>query len=203
MRLGFYGGTFDPPHRGHLAVAVAAAERFSLDHVLLAPTGRQPLKEDMPRAGFADRLEMVRLLCAEGESAGTLLQASELDAPRADGAANYTVDTLHGLLSGCAEADLFVIVGADSFLDIRRWRNSEELLRMAQWVVVSRPGFRLDDLSALHLATEEMAHVHLLNGVHVDVSATEIRRRLRDGETVEEWLTPEVLRYIRQRGLYV
>jgi len=93
MRVGFYGGSFDPPHCGHLAVAKAAAEAFALDTVLLAPTARQPLKPQGAEASFDDRLAMVRLLC-EGESG---LEASELEAPSAESGAavqpNYTIDS--------------------------------------------------------------------------------------------------------------
>ena len=119
MRVGFFGGSFDPPHRGHLAAALAAADRFGLERVLLAPTARQPLKPDGPVASFEDRLEMVRLLC-EGSAR---LEASAVDAPAADGQPNYTIDTLQRL-QGVFGADetIFVIVGVDAFLGLRRWR---------------------------------------------------------------------------------
>ncbi|MBS1816140.1 MAG: nicotinate (nicotinamide) nucleotide adenylyltransferase [Acidobacteria bacterium] len=209
MRIGYYGGTFDPPHRGHLAVAQAAAAAFALDRVELAPTGRQPLKDAAPHATFTQRLDMVRLLC--GESA--LLHASDIEAPRANGSPNYTVDTLRTLARNCDE--LFAIVGADSFLDLRRWREPDELLRIAQWIVVSRPGWALDNLTPLALTAEQRARVHLLTTVHVDISATGIRAKLAQGgasqkkladavaETLTNELTPEVLRYIREHHLYI
>lgn len=197
MRIGLYGGSFDPPHRGHLTVAVAAAEAFSLHFVSLAPTGRQPLKDGTAHASYADRFAMVELLC---EEAPGILHASALDAPHQDGSANYTIDLLRKMQRD--DAEIFHIVGADSFLQIRQWRASEELFQLAHWIVVSRPGFSLDDLSPLHLTEEERTRVHLLQTVHVDISATRVRQRLADGERCDDALTPGVADYIAMHGLY-
>jgi nicotinate-nucleotide adenylyltransferase len=199
MRLGFFGGSFDPPHRGHLAVAQAAAEGFRLDRVLLAPTARQPLKPDGPVASFDDRLEMVRLL-GEGVRG---FEASAVDAPEADERPNYTVDTLRRLRAGLSEADtIFVIVGVDAFLDLRRWRAPEELLAAAEWIVVTRPGFAPERLTELELSPEQRVRVHLLEGVAEEVSATQIREALREGLDCGPLLPAAVLGYIRQRHLY-
>lgn len=197
MRIGYYGGTFDPPHEGHLAVARAARDRFSLDRVLLAPTGKQPLKASAAHASFAQRMDMVRLLCA-GEDA---LEASDMDAPRADGSANYTIDAVHALKrDGDA---VFCIVGADSFLDIRRWRDPDALLNEAQWIVASRPEFSLGDLSSLKLTEEQRERVHLLTDIHVDISATNIRAALAAGQTDVLGLPEAIHRYAREHHLYV
>jgi len=199
MRLGFFGGSFDPPHRGHLAVARAAAEGFRLDRVLLAPTARQPLKPDGPVASFEDRLEMVRLL-GEGVPG---FEASAVDEPEAGGQPNYTVDTLRRLRSGLSGADtIFVIVGVDAFLDLRRWRAPEELLAAAEWIVVTRPGFAPERLTELGLTPTQRGRVHLLEGVAEEVSATQIREALREGLDCSPLLPPAVLGYIRQHHLY-
>ena len=199
MRVGFFGGSFDPPHRGHLAAALAAADRFGLERVLLAPTARQPLKPDGPVASFEDRLEMVRLLC-EGSAR---LEASAVDAPAADGQPNYTIDTLQRL-QGVFGADetIFVIVGVDAFLGLRRWRSAEELLSAAEWIVVTRPGFAPERLAELKLSKEERARVHLLGGVAEEVSATQIREALREGLDCKGLVPAAVLDYIRERHLY-
>jgi nicotinate-nucleotide adenylyltransferase len=201
MRVAFFGGTFDPPHRGHLAIARAAAEKFSLDTVLFAPAGVQPLKPDGACAAFADRLAMVELLCVSGDSSRFV--PSILDAPRGDGRPNYTVDTLRRLrseLSGAGEITLFAIAGADAFLDLRRWREPDELLRIAEWIVVSRPGF---SLAGLALTPEQQTQVHMLEGVHEPASASEVRERLEAGLDCPAFLTPEVSRYIEEHGLYI
>ncbi len=199
MRIGFFGGSFDPPHRGHLAVAHAAAESFRLDRVLLAPTAQQPLKPNGAVASFKDRLAMVELLC-QGESR---FEASALDAPLVHGAPNYTIDTLTRLraeLSG--DATVFVIVGADAFLDLRRWRSPDGLLDVAEWIVVSRPGFSFTDLDALKLSPEQFARVHLLPGVAEPASATQIRLHLSEGHDCSEIVPAPVLEYIREHHIY-
>ena len=213
MRVGFYGGSFDPPHNGHLAVARAAAHGFALDKVLLAPTARQPLKPQGAEAAYPDRLAMVQLLCV-GEPG---LQASELEAPSpseaspADSSAarpnytrpNYTIDTLRHLRAQLEPRDeIFVVVGIDAFLELERWRDPRGLLAAAQWLVVARPEFAPERLAAMQLSAAERARVHLLTDVQVPVSATEIRRRLQAGEDCSDWLPPRVLAYIREHGLY-
>ncbi len=198
MRIGYFGGTFDPPHRGHLALARLAADTFALDRVLFAPTGRQPLKEDAPHAEFADRLAMIRLLC----SADPRFEASDIDLPHADGSPNYTIDTLEQIRAQEPAAELFSLVGADSFLALPRWHEPERLLAVAEWIVVSRPDYDLSDLRALALTPEQRTRVHFLTTLDDDTSATEIRVRLRFGVTQADRLTPEVLLYIARMHLY-
>ncbi|MGC9200079.1 MAG: nicotinate (nicotinamide) nucleotide adenylyltransferase [Acidobacteriaceae bacterium] len=220
MRIGFFGGSFDPPHLGHLAVARAAAETFHLDRVLFAPTGRQPLKPEGASAGFADRLAMVTLLCAAkgssgshapelepaGGNKGTVFEPCALDAPLPDGSPNYTVDTLARVRQGLLPEDRILgIVGADAFLDLRRWKAPETLLDLAEWIVVSRPAFSLPQLDALGLNTARRERVHLLEGVQETASATDIRsllRRTADDQSLERLLSASVLEYIRSHHLY-
>lgn len=198
MRIALFGGTFDPPHRGHLAIAKAAADAFQLDRILFAPAGRQPLKHENHTASFKDRLAMVTLVCAEDAR----FRASTIDAPHFDGAPNYTVDALQNLSHENPHASLFNLVGADSFLDLPRWRDPSRLLELAEWIVLSRPGFPLDDLSALRLTPHQRSRVHLLQTVHEDIAATDLRHRLETGDACIDLLPPEVLTYIRAQGLY-
>jgi nicotinate-nucleotide adenylyltransferase len=206
MRVAFFGGTFDPIHRGHLRIAAAAADAFHLDRVLFAPVGMQPLKPVSPSACFADRVEMVRLAIAEERQASGegRFAVSTLDAPRADGRPNYTVDTLDRLAGEYPGAELFVLVGADSFLDLPRWRSPDRLLAMAEWIVVSRPDFSLTkaDLAKVVETPQERARVHLLTNLHEDISATELRRRLGAGESCAGLLAHAVAAYIQSRNLY-
>ena len=198
MRIALFGGTFDPPHRGHLAIASAAADAFHLDSVLFAPTGRQPLKPDGSSAPYADRLAMTTLACSEDRR----FELSTIDAPRADGLPNYTVDTLAELQRSMPDAELFNLVGADSFLDLPRWREPARLLELAEWIVVSRPGFSLDDLASLYLNPQQQSRVHLLQTVHEDVSATGLRERLHRGDPCADLLPPAIAAYIRAHSLY-
>ena len=198
MRVALFGGTFDPPHRGHISIAAAAADAFRLDSVLFAPVGHQPLKPGGTSASFADRLAMTSLACNEDER----FQASSLDSPRPNGLPNYTVDTLAELQRTMPDAMLFNLVGADSFLDLPRWRQPDRLLELAEWIVVSRPGFSLDDLSSLHLSAHRRARVHLLQSVHEDVSATNLRQRLHTGDLCADLLPVAVSNYIQAHRLY-
>jgi nicotinate-nucleotide adenylyltransferase len=198
MRIALFGGTFDPPHRGHLAIARAAADAFQLDAVLFAPVGLQPLKENLTATSFADRLAMVQLAC----EADPRFQASTIDAPRVDGGPNYTVDTLSKFRDQMPAATIFNLVGSDSFLSLRSWREPHRLLHLAEWIVVSRPGSPLNDLSALRLTKEERGWIHLIETVHEEVSATDLRKRLDAGEDCGDLIPPQVDRYIHSHGLY-
>ncbi|HEU4634869.1 MAG TPA: nicotinate-nucleotide adenylyltransferase [Edaphobacter sp.] len=198
MRIALFGGTFDPPHRGHLGAATLAAQAFHLDKVLFAPVGVQPLKEGRPTTPFAHRLAMVRLACEEDPR----FEPSLVDSPRPNGAPNYTVDTLATLQQRSPAATLFSVVGADSFLSLPHWKEPHRLLALAEWIVISRPGSPLGDLSALNLTPEELRRVHCIETLHDEVSATELRRRLSAGEDCDGLVTPAVLDYIRQHGLY-
>ena len=207
MRVALFGGTFDPIHRGHLRLAAAAADAFALDRVLFAPVGHQPLKSDGAIASFADRLEMTALALAPGatgSSADPRFAVSTLDTPRPDGAPNYTVDTLAELGRATPQADLFAIAGADSFLTIRSWRSPDRLLALAEWIVVSRPEFPLTEaqLAPLALTPAQRPRIHLLTTVHEDVSATELRRRLRAGDPCPGLLPLAVAAYIQAHHLY-
>jgi len=206
-RVAFFGGSFDPPHRGHLAVARAARQALSLDAVLFAPVGSQPLKPRGSTASFADRLAMTRLAIA-GEPG---FEISLADAPtEARGTEprqtpNYTIDTLHALRAAHPADTLFCLMGADSFRALGRWHRGAEIPFAAPLIVASRPGQNLQDLAAilpaglsirqeeaaaapgavelrtytLRNAAGELTPFYLLPGLHEDMSASEIRRLAR------------------------
>jgi nicotinate-nucleotide adenylyltransferase len=198
LRIALFGGTFDPPHLGHLAVATAAADAFQLDSILFAPAGRQPLKLNSTPSSFADRLAMTTLACAQDER----FHASAIDAPRPDGRPNYTVDTLVELEQTMPAVVLFNLVGADAFLSLPHWREPARLLALAEWIVVSRPGFSLDDLSALGLTPQQRTRVRLLETVHEEISATSLRERLRTGDPCTDLIPAAVSTYIQTHRLY-
>ena len=141
---------------------------------------------------------MARLVCA----ADARFAASSIDAPHLDGSPNYTFETLESLRLEYPQARLFTIAGADSFLTLRQWSHPERLLRLAEWIVVSRPGFRLGEVESLGLTPEQRARVHLVETVHEDVSATELRQRLAEGASCAEWIPAGIASYIREHGLY-
>jgi len=212
MRIALFGGTFDPIHRGHLRLAAAAAEAFALDRVLFAPTGLQPLKPKAPTASFADRLAMVTLALASADNLRPPtcnFVVSTLDAPHPDGSPNYTVDLLTTLHQQNSGTTFFVLTGADSFLSLPHWRSPDQLLALAEWIVVSRPGSPLaptfldsPEFASLTLTPAQHARIHLLNTVHDDVSATELRHRLATGDPCPGLLAPPVAAYIESHHLY-
>jgi nicotinate-nucleotide adenylyltransferase len=155
MRIALFGGSFDPPHSGHIGIAMAAIERLHLDRVLMAPVGRQPLKRDQAQSPFEDRLVMVQLACAGHPQ----LAASAIDAPRFDGRYNYTYDTLELMRETLSDDDeLFCLVGADSLHTLHQWHRAAEALMLAQWIVAARPGFTLEALETLLPAGVRAGH---------------------------------------------
>jgi nicotinate-nucleotide adenylyltransferase len=136
QRVAFFGGSFDPPHLGHLAVARAARAALGLDTVLFAPVGAQPLKLQRSTASFADRLDLTRLAIA-GEPG---FAVSLADAPKSSGAPNFTLETLLSLRAELPpDAELFCLMGADSFLGLRQWHRAAEIPFVAPLIVASRP----------------------------------------------------------------
>ena len=220
MRIAFFGGTFDPPHCGHISIARAAVRRLALDQVLVAPVGAQPLKGDSAHSSFEDRLAMVRLAVA-GEPG---LTASSVDAPLPNEQPNYTFDTLRRLRSQLQPTDtLFCLLGADSFLTLKSWHRCSELLVFCDFIVAGRPGFSLNEVNAalpsgventgesweagytrLRLSGPEgqSSELFLLPDLHQDISATEIRAALAEGSTPQPVLPAAVAEYIRSHGLY-
>ena len=198
MRVAFFGGSFDPPHRAHLAIARSAADKFELETVLFAPTGRQPLKPDGAAASFEHRLAMVTLACGLDPR----FAVSNLDAPRQDGEPNYTIDSLVTLRQLMPRARPYVLVGADSFLGLPSWHQPHRLLKEAEWIVASRPGSPLPDLCGMSLSSEESRGIHLLETVHDDVSATDLRRRLAAGDRCDGLIPEAVRAYIEANQLY-
>jgi nicotinate-nucleotide adenylyltransferase len=220
-RIGFFGGTFDPPHRGHLALARLARQTLRLQKVLVAPVAAQPLKRGRHATAYSDRLAMTRLAMA-GEPG---MELSDADAPRVDGKPNYMLETLRDLETELTPGtQVFVICGADAFLTIREWYCAEELLMRYPFVIGARPGFDLSriaqalpesisvaaeenrepELLTLGLRDEKQRHsmLYLLPDLSEDISATELREALRKPGVTPEFLDGAVLRYIREHGLY-
>ena len=227
-RVAFFGGSFDPPHLGPLAIACAARDALKLDRVLFAPVGAQPLKPHGSSAPFADRATMTHLAIA-GEPA---FELSLVDAPTesAPVAPNYTLEALERLRDQLpAGASLFCLIGADSYLTLRRWHRAAEIPFTAGLIVASRPGQSLHDLAAalppgltltpnpaadasspvelraftVSNAAGVSAPFYLLPGLQYEMSASQIRRALHSGSSTAAELIPSaVAQYISEHGLY-
>jgi nicotinate-nucleotide adenylyltransferase len=184
MRLGVFGGTFDPVHVGHLAIAQAALESVPLDRVLFVIARRSPLKERGPVASEADRLRMLELAVA-GEPRFAVSK-DELDR----NGPSYTVDTLE-LLAGAD--DLFLILGSDAIADLPRWKDPDRIARLATLVVADRPG-----------APERMgdAPVVQFDAPRLDISSRELRARAARGRSLRYLVPDPVWKHIEARGLY-
>lgn len=191
-RLGLLGGTFDPPHYGHLIAAQEVAWRLGLDQVLFLPAHQNPLKSRAPSSAADHRCAMVAL-AIDGNA---VLQLSRLDVDRPP--PSYTVDLLR--LLHTPDKQLFFLVGADILPELPRWRSPEEILRLARLVVVRRPGSPEPDVAGLPAAVRERVEVVPIPGV--DIAARHLRERVRLGQPIRYFVPPAVERYIYDHRLY-
>lgn len=190
------GGTFDPIHYGHLLMAEEAREAFALDSILFIPNSRPPHKKPYAVSSAKDRYAMCLLAISTNPSFAC--SRIELDRP----GPSYTVDTIRQIREDKPDLSaLYFITGADAVLEIVSWHEHEELIASCEFIAVTRPGFVLDRLNEL-LDQEYLSRIHFLPIPGLDISSTDIRRRIRRGRSIK-YLTPEpVEAYIHQRGLY-
>ncbi len=195
MRIALFGGTFDPIHEGHLEIARAAAEAYKLDRVLFVPGGRPPHKVGEQQAGYEDRYEMTRLACAEDER----FEASRLEDPDClGGRRSYSYDTIQRIRATLEPADqLYFLLGEDAFADLGVWYRLEDVVRLVEFLVVSRPeggGERAPKSPELR--------VRWVRGVKHPASSTRVRERAAAGESLRGLVPAAVADYIREQGLY-
>jgi nicotinate-nucleotide adenylyltransferase len=228
MNIGLFGGTFDPVHRGHVAVARAALERYKLHRIYFVPANTPPHKQRQPLSPFLHRFAMLVLATSEEKAfVPSLLEAPEEAVPAGKGRQekpNYTIDTVRRLKQSFKPADkLFLLVGMDAFADIAKWFQAEALFRECEFIVAGRPGYSLADVAnALpeslrprpevtrpfqkQPATGDLvlprATLHLLGDLHQPASATAIREAAAAGKPLGRFVEPAVAEYIRKMGLY-
>jgi nicotinate-nucleotide adenylyltransferase len=248
MNIGFFGGSFDPIHRGHISLARAAAERYGLRQVLFVTANVPPHKQELPVTPFLHRYAMVALATQdEKQFVPSLEEAPEAAVDRTmnvarrmkaglrpsglprgavppQPGANYTIDTVRRVKATLKKSDrLFLLIGVDAFRDIAQWREARALLGECEFVVASRPGYSLRDVAEAlpeelrpPAAVTQPFHkqpatgdlvlpgvtLHLLEGVHQNVSATTIRAAAAQGKPLARWVDPRVTDYIRKMGLY-
>jgi len=209
--IAILGGSFDPIHVGHLAVARAAQRRFHLDEIHFVPTGHPPHKPKHEMAPFAHRYAMVTLACAEHAHYLPSLAEAREDVH------HYTVDTVRHFRRQLRHPHdrLYFITGADAFLEIPTWKDYETLLGLCDFVVASRPGFRIQALRLVippellgrasgsrHEIPLRKTSVHLLDTVSSHVSSTEIRRRRHRGQSIHGLVPVRVEEYILKQAIY-
>ena len=194
-QIGILGGTFDPIHYGHLAIAEEARAMLRLDRVLFIPAAQQPLKQGGHVATPAQRLAMAQLACAG--NAG--FEVSPIEVERRG--PSYTVDTLDALRDA-GLGELHFILGADALAEIGRWHAAEQIVELARIVAVARPGFALDAAALARDLPRLPARLTLLEGPRLDISSRELRRRVAEGRPIRYQTPDAVVEYIGANGLY-
>lgn len=195
--VGLLGGTFDPPHVGHLWLACLAADAMGLERVLFMPAAQPPHKQGRPMSPAGDRLEMTRR-AIDGDP---LFRLTTIEMERAG--PSYTIDSVRQLLSLVPAQTLYLVMAADSLEQIDTWRDPDELLALCEWVVGPRPGAPLPDRSSLETRFGTAAErIHVLDGPSIDVSASEIRQRVAAGRIIRYLVPRSVEELIEARGLY-
>jgi len=213
-RVGLFGGTFDPVHLGHLVPALRAAETFHLDALTFVPAGRPPHKAGEPLTRFSHRFAMLAL--ATQPYARLFVSDLEL----AGEGPTYTVDTVRRFAAGCPDAQVYFLMGSDSFSQITTWHRWRELVDLVHVIVLHRDTawgetllagapvelrprlVRVEPFAAVPEPGPGERRIYLFDHEPFPVSATHLRERLRRGQTIEELVPPEVHRYILKYRLY-
>lgn len=211
MRIGLFGGTFDPIHFGHLRSAEEVREAFRLDRVVFIPTSIQPLKRSSASAAN-DRLTMARLATADNRA----FAVSDIEVRRPG--KSFTIDSLRAFAARRPKAEVFFIIGMDAFREIGRWKDFKELFSLSNFIVTSRPGSRgRTGRAAIPVAArnafwydrargtfrhESGNRIYFLKLTDIAISASEIRERVKRGKSIRYLVPAKVERYIGRRGLY-
>lgn len=195
-RLGVFGGTFDPPHTGHLAVAQDVLERLELDRVLFMPAGEPPHKANGDLTGAELRLAMVAA-AVEGDPR---FQVSDMEVRRAG--VSYTVDTLEALDNTAPGVERFLLLGADQWASFGRWRSPRRIGELCRLVVLNREGDHPEDVDPGFTdgPPPDYLEVHV---TRMDISSTTLRDRIRAGRSIRYLVPDPVLRIIDSAGLYL
>jgi nicotinate-nucleotide adenylyltransferase len=196
-RLGVFGGTFDPPHIGHLILAAEACQQMDLDRLLWVLTPLSPLKQANDITPLEQRLSMVQL--AIGDNPDFELSRIEIDSP----GPYYTLDTVLRLANQNPSTDIILVIGGDSLRDLPRWHRPADLLSACREVgVIRRPGVSVN-LSALERQVPgTQAKVRFVDAPLIDISSSDIRRRIREKLPFRYFLSPPVYEYVLEKELY-
>lgn len=194
MKTGLFGGTFDPIHIGHLIIAETVRSDFVLDRVLFIPAQIPPNKVNRILSAAQIRLKMVEL-AIDGYS---YFDVSDVEIQR--GGVSYTVETVHWFkeTEEWGKDELFLIVGSDSLLEMKSWKDPGGILQKIQTLVVGRPGFDIEKAEESFRRRVKRVYTPFIN-----ISSTEIRQRVRSGKSIHYWVPEKVEVYIRKKGLYL
>lgn len=196
-RLGILGGTFNPPHIGHLILAETAADELSLDRVFFVPAGNPPHKHGVPRAAAERRLAMVQLAIT-GNPRFTV-SSVDMDRP----GPHYTTDMVRIFQNHYPQAEIFFLMGSDSLRDLLAWHNPQLLIELANLVVMQRPSMYPNLTQLSRELPGLLERVHFLNAPEIEISSTAIVALLKDNRSVHYRVCASVLKYIMENRLYV
>jgi nicotinate-nucleotide adenylyltransferase len=196
-RLGVFGGTFDPPHVGHLILAAEASQQLDLDRLLWVLTPLSPLKHPDDITPLQQRLSMVKLAIVDDPSFA--LSRIEIDSP----GPYFTVETVKRLMDENPSADIILVIGGDSLRDLPRWHRPAGLVAACHEIgVMRRPGDAID-LSALERQVPGIQDkIRFMDAPLLDISSSDIRRRIHEGGPFRYFLSPSVYEYILKKELY-
>jgi nicotinate-nucleotide adenylyltransferase len=190
-RIGLFGGTFDPPHMGHLIVAAHVREDLRLDKIIFMPAMTPPHKQDRIVTSGSERLFMVQ----RAITGDPFFEASDIEVRR--GGVSYTIDTVRELLRESPGAELTVLIGMDNLADFGTWRDPAGILELATMAVMTRPGYVPGETGAAFLP-----HMSLCEVPHIGIAARDIRQRVASGKSIRYLVPDEVASFIHERGLY-
>ncbi len=196
MKLGILGGTFDPPHFGHLRLAEAALTQLALAKVLFAPVGVQPLKREHPATAPEHRARMVELAIADEPRFA--LSRVDLDRP----GPHYTVDLLAIIQGQYPGVALWFIMGEDSLGDLLRWRDPARVIQLARLAVLRRPGYEPDWPTLDRALPDLRARLDWIEHAEIAISASDIRQRVRRGLSIASFVPAQVIDYLTEQHLY-
>jgi nicotinate-nucleotide adenylyltransferase len=196
VRIGVFGGTFDPVHNGHLVIAKEMAKALGLERVLFVLAARPPHKSGQAVTDDWHRLTMLQLALAGVQS----FEVSEIELHRPG--KSYTADTLEQLSIDLAPASLVFLMGEDSLRDFPNWHDPKRIVKFAELGVAARPGIDLDVASIQHRIPEAAGRIHLVETSELDVSSQGIRERVALGKPIEDLVPPHVADYIHAHDLY-
>ena len=189
-RIGIFGGSFDPPHVGHLVIAELACRSLDLDAVYLVPAFRPPHKAGKHASSAKDRLTMTKLSVRGNPN----LRVSDVEIRRKG--ISYTVDTVRAFRKSFPTSSLFLIIGGDSLRQFLSWKGPEKILSMADLAVYRRPKWSSAQSSV------DKSRIHVVKGPLMDLASSEIRKRLHDGKSIDKMVRDNVLVYIIRNRLY-
>lgn len=195
-RIGLFGGTFDPPHTGHIELARTVCERFSLDKVIFIPAGNPPHKQNQKKTDKLHRYRMVQLATEKYPQ----FEVSDFDVKNEK--PNYSYITINHFKEEYPDSEIFFIIGADSLRDFPFWMKYRELATMCKFIVVPRPGVKKSDYFKNFAPDDPKPEILLLEDFSYDLSSTELRKKLASGSTEDCDLPDGVKEYIQANKLY-